>query len=40
MDLEEIIFNARKWIGSTQDRVYWSALVHVALNLGFHKLWS
>ena len=33
MDLEEIGINADNWVDSAQDRVYWRALVSVALNL-------
>ena len=33
MDLEEIGVNAGNWVGSTQGRDYWRALVNVALNL-------
>ena len=32
MDLEEIGFNKRNWVDSTQDRDYWRALVNTALN--------
>ena len=33
MDLEEIGNIAGNWVGSTQDRDYWRALVNTALNL-------
>ena len=33
MDLEKIGINARNWVDSSQDRVYWRALVNAALNL-------
>ena len=33
MNLEEIGINAGNWVGSTQDRDYWRALVNVVLNL-------
>jgi hypothetical protein len=33
IDLEEIRINAGNWVDSTQDRVYWRALVNAALNL-------
>ena len=33
MDLKEIGINTRNWVDSPQDRVYWRALVSVALNL-------
>ena len=33
MDLEEIGINAGNWVDSAQDRNYWRALVHAALNL-------
>jgi hypothetical protein len=33
MDLEEIGINAGNYVDSAQDRVYWSSLVNVALNL-------
>ena len=33
MDLEEIGINTRNWVGSTQDRDYWRALVNAAFNL-------
>ena len=32
-DLEEIGISTGNWVGSTQDRDYWSSLVNVALNL-------
>ena len=32
MDLEEMGTNAGNWVGSSQDRNYWRALVNVALN--------
>jgi hypothetical protein len=40
MDIKERGVNMRNWIDSAQDRDYWSILVNVALNLGFHKPWS
>ena len=33
MNLKEMGINTRNWVGSTQDRDYWRALVNVALNL-------
>ena len=33
MDLKEIGIKTRNWVDSTQDRDYWRALVHAALNL-------
>ena len=33
MDLEEIGINAENWVDLAQDRDYWRALVHSALNL-------
>ena len=33
MDLKEIGINAGNWVDSKQDRDYWRALVHAALNL-------
>ena len=33
MDLVEIGINAKKWVGSAQDRGYLRALVNAALNL-------
>ena len=33
MDLEEIGINAGNWVGYSQDRDYWRALVNSALNL-------
>ena len=33
MDLEVICINAGNWVGLTQDRDYWRALVNAALNL-------
>ena len=33
MDLKEIGVSVRSWIDSTQDRVYWRALVNALLNL-------
>ena len=32
-NIEEIGINVENWVGSTQDRDYWRALVNVALNL-------
>jgi hypothetical protein len=40
MDLEEIGIYAGNWVGSSQDRDYWGALVNVVLTFGFHKPWS
>ena len=33
IDLEEISINAGNWVDSSQDRIYWRALVNAALNL-------
>ena len=33
MDLKEIGNSVRNWVDSAQDRDYWRALVHAALNL-------
>ena len=33
MELEGIGINAGNWVDSAQDRDYWRALVHAALNL-------
>ena len=33
VDLEEIGINTGNWVDSAQDRDYWRALVHAALNL-------
>ena len=33
MDIKEIGFNTRIWVGSTQDRNYWRALVNATLKL-------
>ena len=33
MNLKEIDINTRNWVDSAQDRDYWRALVHSALNL-------
>ena len=33
MDLEEIGIKAGNWVGLTEDRDYWRALVNAALNL-------
>ena len=33
MNFEEIGINAGNWVGSTQNRDYWRALVNVAMNL-------
>ena len=40
MDLKGICINTRNWVDSIQDKDYWRALVHAALNPGFHKPWS
>jgi hypothetical protein len=33
IDIQEIGINMRNWVGSSQDRDYWRALVNSALNL-------
>ena len=33
MFVKEIDINTRNWVDSIQDKVYWRALVHAALNL-------
>ena len=33
IDLKEIGINTRNWVNSAQDRDYWRALLHAALNL-------
>ena len=33
IDLKEIGINMRNWVDSAQDKDYWSAFVHAALNL-------
>ena len=39
MDPEKLGIYAGKWVDSTQDNDYWTALVNAALNL-VHKPWS
>jgi hypothetical protein len=38
MDLVEIGWGGVDWIGLTQDRYKWRALVNALMNLRFHKL--
>jgi hypothetical protein len=38
MDLLEVGLSVVDWIGLTQDRYTWRALVNAVMNFGFHKM--